>query len=122
MPNRVFVAPMCQYSSETDGLATSWHMVHLGTRAAGGAGLVVAEATAVRPEGRISPWDQGMWSDAHIDVLRPITEFIASQGSVSAVRLAHAGRKASTAAPWTGTGFIGRDEGGWQSVAPSALP
>ena len=97
-------------------------MVHLGTRAAGGAGLVVAEATAVRPEGRISPWDQGMWSDAHIDVLRPITEFIASQGSVAAVQLAHAGRKASTAAPWTGTGFIGRDEGGWQSVAPSALP
>jgi 2,4-dienoyl-CoA reductase-like NADH-dependent reductase (Old Yellow Enzyme family) len=84
MSNQVFVAPICQYSSKTDGLATSWHMVHLGTRAAGGAGLMVAEATAVQ--------------------------------------LAHPGRKASTAAPWTGTGFIRRDEGGWQSVAPSALP
>ena len=113
---------MCQYSSKTDGLATDWHMVHLGTRASGGAGLVMAEATAVRPEGRISPWDQGLWSDAHIDALRPITAFIASEGSVPAVQLAHAGRKASTAAPWIGTGFISEDEGGWQSVAPSALP
>lgn len=122
MPNRVFVAPMCQYSSETDGLATDWHMVHLGSRASGGAGLVMAEATAVRPEGRISPWDQGLWSDAHIDAVRPITEFITGQGSVPAVQLAHAGRKASTSAPWVGTGFLGEDEGGWQAVAPSALP
>ncbi len=121
MPNRVFVAPMCQYSSKTDGIATDWHMVHLGTRAAGGAGLVMAEATAVRPEGRISPWDQGLWSDAHVDALRPITAFISSQGSVPAVQLAHAGRKASTAAPWIGTGLISEGDGGWQMVAPSAL-
>ena len=97
-------------------------MVHLGTRAAGGAGLVMAEATAVRQEGRISPWDQGLWSDAHVDALRPITAFISSQGSVPAVQLAHAGRKASTAAPWIGTGLISEGDGGWQMVAPSALP
>ena len=80
------------------------------------------EATAVRPEGRISPWDQGLWSDAHVDALRPITAFISSQGSVPAVQLAHAGRKASTAAPWIGTGLISEGDGGWQMVAPSALP
>ncbi len=122
IPNRVFVSPMCQYSSETDGLANNWHMVHLGSRASGGAGLVMAEATAVRPEGRISPWDQGLWSDAHVDVLRPITEFISSQGSVPAVQLAHAGRKASRSAPWIDTGFLGEDDGGWPVLAPSALP
>ena len=97
-------------------------MVHLGTRAAGGAGLVMAEAPAVRPEGRISPWDQGLWSDAHVDALRPITAFISSQGSVPAVQLAHAGRKASTAAPWIGTGLISEGDGDWQMVAPSVLP
>lgn len=122
MPNRVFVSPMCQYSSKTDGLATSWHMVHLGTRASGGAGLVMAEATAVRPEGRISQWDQGIWSDAHVDAIRPITEFISSQGSVPAIQLAHAGRKAAHAAPWIGTGYLGDDGEGWPVVAPSPLP
>jgi 2,4-dienoyl-CoA reductase-like NADH-dependent reductase (Old Yellow Enzyme family) len=97
-------------------------MVHLGSRATGGAGLVMAEATAVRPEGRISPQDQGIWSDTHVDALRPITEFISSQGSVPAVQLAHAGRKASHAAPWTGTGYLGDQGEGWPVVAPSALP
>ncbi len=113
---------MCQYSSKTDGLATDWHMVHLGSRASGGAGMVMAEATAVRPEGRISQWDQGIWSDAHVDALRPITAFISSQGSVPAVQLAHAGRKAAHAAPWIGTGYLGEDGEGWIPVAPSALP
>ena len=97
-------------------------MVHLGTRAVGGAGLVMAEATAVLPEGRISQWDQGIWSDAHIDVLRPITKFIESAGSIPAVQLAHAGRKASHAAPWIGSGLLSEDGEGWKPVAPSALP
>ena len=97
-------------------------MVHLGTRAVGGAGLVMAEATAVLPEGRISQWDQGIWSDAHIDVLRPITKFIDSAGSIPAVQLAHAGRKASHAAPWIGSGLLSEDGEGWKPVAPSALP
>lgn len=112
---------MCQYSCETDGIANDWHMVHLGSRASGGAGLVMAEATAVRPEGRISQWDQGIWSDAHVDALRPITGFIKSQGSVPAVQLAHAGRKAAHAAPWIGTGYLGEDGDGWVPVAPSPL-
>ena len=113
---------MCQYSSKPDGLATPWHMVHLGTRAVGGAGLVMAEATAVQPEGRISQWDQGIWSDDHVDVLRPITAFIKSAGSIPAIQLAHAGRKASHAAPWIGTGLLSEDGEGWKPVAPSALP
>lgn len=118
----MFVSPMCQYSSKPDGLATPWHMVHLGTRAVGGAGLVMAEATAVQPEGRISQWDQGIWSDEHVDVLRPITAFIESAGSIPAIQLAHAGRKASHAAPWIGTGLLSEDGEGWKPVAPSALP
>src|SRR5881227_1917892 len=91
--NRVFVSPMCQYSS-ADGMPTDWHLVHLGSRAVGGAGLVMVEATAVSPEGRISPWDSGTWSDAHAVAFQRITEFIRQQGSVPAIQLAHAGRKA----------------------------
>jgi 2,4-dienoyl-CoA reductase-like NADH-dependent reductase (Old Yellow Enzyme family) len=113
---------MCQYSSKTDGIATDWHMVHLGSRASGGAGMVMAEATAVREEGRISNWDQGIWNDEQLEALKPITAFISSQGSVPAVQLAHAGRKAANAAPWIGTGYLGEDGEGWVPVAPSALP
>jgi 2,4-dienoyl-CoA reductase-like NADH-dependent reductase (Old Yellow Enzyme family) len=119
--NRVFVSPMCQYSSR-DGLANDWHMVHLGSRAMGGAALVCAEATAVSPEGRISPGDAGLWSDAHAEALRPITAFIKSQGSVAGVQLAHAGRKASTDLPWRGGGPLKESEGGWETLAPSAIP
>src|SRR3954466_10643819 len=97
--NRVFVSPMCQYSSE-DGLPTEWHLVHLGSRAVGGAGLVMTEATAVLPEGRISPQDLGIWSDEHVEPLRRIVRFIHEQGSVAGMQLAHAGRKASTRRPW----------------------
>jgi 2,4-dienoyl-CoA reductase-like NADH-dependent reductase (Old Yellow Enzyme family) len=119
--NRVFMSPMCQYSSR-EGLANDWHMVHLGSRAAGGAALVCAEATAVSPEGRISPADAGLWSDAHAEALRPIAAFIKSQGSAAGVQLAHAGRKASTDAPWRGGGPLSESEGGWQTLAPSAVP
>lgn len=119
--NRVFVSPMCQYSSR-DGLPTDWHMVHLGSRAVGGAGLVMVEATAVSPEGRISPDDSGIWSDAHSEAFAPIARFIAEQGAVPAIQLAHAGRKASTDAPWRGGGPLASGEGGWQPCAPSALP
>ncbi len=113
---------MCQYSCDTDGVVNNWHMVHLGSKAAGGTGLVMAEATAVRPDGRISPGDQGLWSDAQVDALRPITEFISSQGSIPAVQIAHAGRKASNSQPWRGARYLSEDEGGWQVVAPSAVP
>lgn len=119
--NRVFVSPMCQYSSR-DGFANDWHMVHLGSRAVGGAALVCAEATAVSPEGRISPGDTGLWSDAHAEAFAPVAAFIKSQGSVPAVQLAHAGRKASTDLPWRGGKPLGREGGGWETLAPSALP
>jgi 2,4-dienoyl-CoA reductase-like NADH-dependent reductase (Old Yellow Enzyme family) len=119
--NRVFVSPMCQYSSE-DGMPTTWHLVHLGSRAVGGAGLVMMEATGVSPEGRISPWDMGIWSDAHAAAMRPITDFIRGQGAAPAIQLAHAGRKASTGRPWTGGGKVAPERGGWQPVAPSAIP
>ena len=99
--NRIFVSPMCQYSA-TDGMAGTWHMVHLGSRAVGGAGLVMVEATAVTPEGRISPHDLGIWSDRHAEALAPIARFIREQGAVPAIQLAHAGRKASAEAPWLG--------------------
>jgi 2,4-dienoyl-CoA reductase-like NADH-dependent reductase (Old Yellow Enzyme family) len=122
LPNRIAVSPMCQYSCE-EGFATDWHLVHLGSRAVGGAGLVVMEATAVSPEGRISPQDHGIWQDAHIPKLRQITDFIRSQGSRSAIQLAHAGRKASTWRPSDGDGAISVSEGGWANVlAPSAIP
>ncbi len=119
--NRVFVSPMCQYSCH-DGLPTSWHLVHLGSRAVGGAALVVAEATAVCPEGRISPADAGLWSRAHADAFRPIVAFLRENGAVPGIQLAHAGRKASTAAPWDGGGPVAPDRGGWSIVAPSPLP
>ena len=119
--NRVFVSPMCQYSSE-DGMPNDWHMVHLGSRAAGGAGLVIAEATSVSPAGRISPADSGMWEDKHGQAYRRITDFIKSQGSVPGIQLAHAGRKASTKIPWTGIGPLGAHEGAWETLAPSGIP
>ena len=121
VPNRAWVSPMCQYSAP-DGLATDWHLVHLGSRAVGGAGLVMAEATAVTPEGRITPHDLGIWSDDHRDALAPVADFVRSQGSVPAIQLAHAGRKASTRRPWDGGDPIPVEEGGWETVAPSAKP
>ncbi|MBV0925049.1 NADH:flavin oxidoreductase/NADH oxidase [Halomicroarcula limicola] len=123
IPNRIMVSPMCQYSCEDrDGLATAWHRTHLGSRAVGGAGLVMAEATAVEPRGRITPEDLGIWSDEHAAALEPIAEFVREQGSVPAIQLAHAGRKASTSRPWEGHDPLGPDEGGWDVVAPSDDP
>src|SRR5438132_8159337 len=120
--NRAFVSPMCQYSSH-DGFANDWHFVHLGSRAVGGAGLVLTEATAVLPEARISPQDLGIWADGHIEMLSRIVRFINEQGSIAGMQLAHAGRKASTRRPWEGQGTIPEAEGGWKKVvAPSALP
>ncbi|MCE9616481.1 MAG: NADH:flavin oxidoreductase/NADH oxidase [Lentisphaerae bacterium] len=120
--NRIVVSPMCQYSS-ADGFASDWHLVHLGSRAVGGAGLVFTEATAVEARGRISPQDLGIWQDAHIDMLRRITTFIHEQGSVAGIQLAHAGRKASTARPWDGNAALTPDQGGWRPLlAPSAIP
>lgn len=119
LPNRIVVSPMCQYSS-VDGFANDWHLVHLGARAVGGAGLVLFEATAISPEGRITPDDLGIWSDAQVEGLQRITRFIHEQGSVAGIQLAHAGRKGSTSAPWKG--HTGLTEGGWTTVAPSALP
>jgi len=119
--NRVFVSPMCEYSS-VDGYANDWHLVHLGSRAVGGAGLVLTEATAVLPEGRISPQDLGIWKDEHVDLLKRIVSFIHEQGSVAGMQLAHAGRKASTRRPWEGDGVVPETEGGWQNVmAPSVI-
>jgi 2,4-dienoyl-CoA reductase-like NADH-dependent reductase (Old Yellow Enzyme family) len=117
--NRLAIAPMCQYSA-TDGLPDHWHLVHLGSRAVGGAGLIIAEATAVSPEGRISPSDVGLWNEAQREAWRPITRFIAAQGAVPGVQLAHAGRKASSLRPWEGGGPV--KEGAWGTVAPSAMP
>jgi 2,4-dienoyl-CoA reductase-like NADH-dependent reductase (Old Yellow Enzyme family) len=119
--NRIFVSPMCQYSSE-DGMPNDWHLVHLGSRAVGGAALVMVEATAVSPEGRISPWDSGLWSDEHAVAFKRITDFLRRQGAVPGIQIAHAGRKASTDRPWLGGGPLGPERGGWQPVAPSALP
>lgn len=119
--NRIFVSPMCQYSS-TDGFATDWHLVHLGSRAVGGAGLVIAEATGVTPDGRISPSDMGIWLEAHVDPLARIVRFVKERGAAAGIQLAHAGRKASTAPPWDGGRGIGAEKGGWTPVAPSAIP
>lgn len=118
--NRIWVSPMCQYSS-VDGMPTDWHLVHLGSRAVGGAGLVIQEATAVSPEGRISPSDAGIWSDAHAEAYKKITAFIKSNGAVAGIQLAHAGRKASTSAPWDGGKKVDESNGGWETVAPSAI-
>ncbi len=119
--NRIAVSPMCQYSS-TDGYATEWHMVHLGSRAVGGAALVMTEAAAVLPEGRISPQDLGIWDDGHIEMLSRIVGFIHQQGALAGIQLAHAGRKASTYAPWRGDGAVPEIEGGWLVAGPSADP
>jgi 2,4-dienoyl-CoA reductase-like NADH-dependent reductase (Old Yellow Enzyme family) len=122
-PNRVMVSPMCQYSCEArDGHATDWHRTHLGARAAGGAGIVMTEATAVEARGRISPEDLGIWDDAHVDSLAPITAFVREQGGVPAIQLAHAGRKAATSRPWEGHDPLGPDEGGWNVVGPTDDP
>src|SRR5512143_3281746 len=119
--NRIFVSPMCQYSSR-DGMPTDWHLVHLGSRAGGGAALVMVEATAISPEGRISPDDSGIWEDRHAKAFAPIARFISEQGSVPGIQLAHAGRKASTDAPWRKGKPLGPHERGWQPLAPSPLP
>jgi 2,4-dienoyl-CoA reductase-like NADH-dependent reductase (Old Yellow Enzyme family) len=120
LPNRIGVSPMCEYSSQ-DGFANDWHLVHLGSRAVGGAGVVFTEATAVTPEGRISPEDLGIWKDAHIEFLSRIVRFLKSQGTVPGMQLAHAGRKGSTPKPWGGTSAIPPKDGGWIPVAPSAI-
>lgn len=121
LPNRAWIAPMCQYSS-LEGRPSDWHLVHLGGLARGGAGLVVQEATAVVPEGRISPQDAGIWTDEQAADYSRITDFIRSQGAVAGIQLAHAGRKASTRRPWDGEGYVEPGDGGWPTVAPSPLP
>jgi 2,4-dienoyl-CoA reductase-like NADH-dependent reductase (Old Yellow Enzyme family) len=122
LPNRITVSPMCQYSC-SDGFATDWHLVHLGSRAVGGAGLIFTEATAVLPEGRISPQDLGLWTDKHIAALVGVTQFIHEMGSNAGIQLAHAGRKASTYRPWEPQqGAVPESKGGWRVVAPSAEP
>ena len=120
--HRIFVSPMCEYSS-VDGFANDWHMVHLGSRSVGGAALVLTEASAVTADGRISPDDLGIWKDEHIGPLSRITSFIREQGAVPGMQLAHAGRKASTAAPWNGGTPLSPDQGGWTPIyAPSPIP
>ena len=119
--NRIAVSSMCQYSS-ANGYATEWHLVHLGSRAVGGAALVMTEAAAVLPEGRISPQDLGIWEDGHVEMLARIVGFIHQQGALAGIQLAHAGRKASTYAPSQGQGAVPESEGGWQVVGPSEDP
>lgn len=121
VPNRMWISPMCQYSS-VGGFPSDWHLVHLGGLARGGAGLVMSEATAVTADGRISPDDAGIWTDKHAEAYRRITGFVAGQGAVPGIQLAHAGRKASTFAPWRGHGSVPLDRGGWSTVGPSAIP
>ena len=118
--NRIGVSPMCQYSSE-DGVATDWHFAHLASRAVGGAGLVIAEATAVSPEGRITPGDAGIWADKHVEPIARINRFIKEHGAVPGIQIAHAGRKASAARPWEGGAHLDASHGGWDTVAPSAI-
>src|SRR5689334_12358807 len=121
LAHRIVVSPMCQYSC-TDGLATDWHLVHLGSRAVGRAAAVIAEATAITADGRISPQDLGLWTDAHVEPLRRVFSFVAAQGAVPGIQLAHAGRKASTCQPWRGGKPISPAEGGWTPIfAPSPL-
>ncbi|WP_030661129.1 NADH:flavin oxidoreductase/NADH oxidase [Streptomyces cellulosae] len=125
VPNRVWMPPMCQYSAAPEGPDTGapndWHFAHYAARAAGGTGLIIVEATAVSPEGRISPYDLGIWNDTQVEALRRITRFLVSQGTVPGIQLAHAGRKASTGRPWKGGAPVGPEEYGWQPLAPSAL-
>src|ERR1017187_6242975 len=118
--NGFAVSPMCQYSSD-DGFANDWHFVHLGSRAAGGAGLVITEASAVSADGRISAADLGIWKDDHISSLKRVTRFIERQGAVAGIQIAHAGRKASTQVPWLGTRAVTAADGGWQPVGPSRV-
>ena len=120
LANRILVSPMCQYSSD-DGMPNDWHLVHLGSRAVGGAALVCVEASGVSPEGRITPWDAGIWSDAHAKAWKPIADFIRAQGSVPAIQLAHAGRKASCDRPWRGGKWLDASQGGWTTLGPSAI-
>lgn len=119
--NRIGVAPMCQYHS-INGVAQAWHMAHLGSRAVGGAGLIIAEATAVLPEGRITPSCMGLWTDEQLEALKPITAFIKSQGAVAGIQLAHAGRKGSSAVPWHGGQHLDNDDGGWDIFGPESQP
>ena len=119
--NRMVISPMCEYSA-TDGVPNDWHLVHLGSRAVGGAALVIAEASAVSAQGRISPQDTGLWNQAQLEAWQPITRFIKAQGAIAGVQLAHAGRKASTLRPWEGHGPVPAGQGDWLAVAPSALP
>ena len=119
LPNRAWVSPMCQYSA-TDGVPGDWHLVHLGQFATGGAGLVMTEATAVVPEGRISPQDTGIWNETQAEAWRRIVDFVHGQGTAIGMQLGHAGRKGSTHRPWEGTGSVPPEEGGWESVGPSA--
>lgn len=120
LKNRIVLSPMCEYSS-IDGFANDWHLVHLGSRAVGGAGLIITEAAAVSPEGRITPDDLGIWKDEHIPFLQRINEFIVTQGAVPGIQLAHAGRKASHQSPWKGGKALGPGEGAWQTFAPAAV-
>ena len=120
IPNRLWVAPMCQYSAQ-DGVPNDWHLVHLGTFAKGGAGLLLTEATAVTAEGRISLGDTGLWNDEQVDAFARINRFVAGRGTVPGVQLAHAGRKASTHVPWEQRGSLLEDGGGWRTVGPSAI-
>ncbi|MGW3264928.1 NADH:flavin oxidoreductase/NADH oxidase [Streptomyces sp. NPDC001056] len=126
IPNRVWMPPMCQYSADPEGPLTGapndWHFAHYGARATGGTGLIVVEATAVSPEGRISPYDLGLWNDTQVEAFRRITRFLAAQGTVPAVQLAHSGRKGSTERPWKGGAPVGPEGHGWQPLAPSPLP
>ena len=121
LKNRIVVSPMCQYSSE-DGFANDWHLVHLGSRAVGGAGLIILEASAVSPEGRITHSDLGLWKDDHIPFLKRISEFLQSHGTVPGIQLAHAGRKASRHVPWHGGASLTAEEGAWKTIAPSGIP
>ncbi|MGW5615036.1 NADH:flavin oxidoreductase/NADH oxidase [Streptomyces sp. NPDC003877] len=125
IPNRVWMPPMCQYSAAPvgpeAGAPTDWHFAHYAARATGGTGLIIVEATAVSPEGRISPYDLGIWNDTQVEAFRRITRFLAEQGTVPAIQLAHAGRKASTERPWKGGGPVGPDAHGWNAVAPSPI-
>ncbi len=121
LKNRIAVSPMCEYSAK-NGHPTSWHLVHLGSRAVGGASLVMTEATAVSAVGRISPADTGIYLDSHVEAWRPIVAFIREQGAAAGIQLAHAGRKGSTYAPWLGDGAVAVSDGGWQPVGPTAVP
>ncbi|MFE7119118.1 NADH:flavin oxidoreductase/NADH oxidase, partial [Streptomyces sp. NPDC057654] len=126
IPNRAWMAPMCQYSADADGpllgAPNDWHLAHLGARAVGGAGLILVEATAVSPEGRITPTDLGLWNDEQRDAFKRVTRLLEAQGTVPGIQISHAGRKGSTTAPWEGGAQRSEDEGGWRTVGPSPLP